>query len=175
MKKLIFVFSILFIISTNAALASDKAFFAAGCFWKVQYIFSKVPGVITTKVGYSGGTMAKPTYEQVCSDKTGHAETVLVEYDPKKVTYQKLLEVFFANHNPATLNRQGPDIGNQYRSAIFYTNEKQRQEALAYKEKLTKEHHFKSPIVTIIEPAKPFYDAEEYHQDYYLKHGAVCQ
>src|SRR5215471_849403 len=97
----------------------EKAFFAAGCFWKTQYVFSKVPGVTRTRVGYSGGSPASPTYEQVCTDKTGHAEVALVEYDPTKTSYQKLLEVFFANHDPTTLNRQGPDFGKQYRSAIF--------------------------------------------------------
>lgn len=152
----------------------DRAIFAAGCFWKVQYVFSQVPGVVATRVGYTGGTLDNPTYEDVCGHKTGHAEAVLVEYDPKKVTYHKLLETFFANHNPTTMNRQGPDVGTQYRSAIFYVTPEQKEEALKYKEELTKAHKFNSPIVTLIEPSAKFYDAEEYHQDYYKKHGAVC-
>jgi len=175
------------IISIGAALAGavkekkmteqnklEKAYFAAGCFWKVQYVFSKVPGVVSTRVGYSGGQTNDPSYKEVCTDTTGHAETVQVEFDPSKVTYRHLLEVFWANHNPTTLNRQGPDIGSQYRSAIFYTSAQQQQEALQYKAELEKSQHFKSPIVTLIEPAKPFYDGEDYHQDYYKKHGAVC-
>ncbi len=152
----------------------EKAYFAAGCFWKVQYVFSKVPGVVSTSAGYAGGHTDNPSYKQVCSDKTGHAETVQVEYDPAKVSYRKLLEVFFSNHNPTTLNRQGPDFGSQYRSAIFYATEKQKQEAIAYKDELSKAHRFSSPIVTLIEPAGAFFPAEEYHQDYFKKHGAVC-
>ncbi len=153
----------------------EKAYFGAGCFWKVQYVFSKVPGVIKTRVGYTGGSTDNPTYKEVCSNSTGHAETVQVEYDPAKVSYQKLLTVFFANHDPTTLNRQGPDHGTQYRSVIFCTNAQQKKEALAYKEQLTKDHKFKSPIVTVIQDATPFFDAEEYHQDYFIKHGASCE
>ncbi|MBX9689255.1 MAG: peptide-methionine (S)-S-oxide reductase MsrA [Candidatus Obscuribacterales bacterium] len=156
------------------ATATQKAYFAAGCFWKVQYIFSKVPGVIRTRAGYSGGHSPSPTYKEVCSDKSGHAETVQVEFDPSKVTYHKLLEVFFANHDPTTLNRQGPDIGTQYRSAIFYSNPEQEKEAISYKNELNKAHKFRSPVVTEIKEAGAFTDAEEYHQDYFIKHGAVC-
>src|SRR6202034_3226605 len=118
-------------------------------------------------VGYSGGKTAKPSYKQVCSNQTGHAETVLVEYDPRKVTFHKLLEVFWSNHDPTTLNRQGFDIGTQYRSAIFYTNPNQHQQALTFKEELNKSHKFFNPITTEILPAGPFYEAEEYHQNYY--------
>lgn len=153
---------------------TEKAYFAGGCFWKTQYIFSKVPGVLHTKAGYTGGTVSNPTYQQVCSHTTGHAEAVQVEYDPKKVSYHKLLEVFFKKFDPTTMNRQGPDIGTNYRSAIFCTTPEQKQEAQAYKEELTKEHRFHSPIVTTIQDAGPFYDAEDYHQDYFAKHGQAC-
>lgn len=152
----------------------QTAYFAAGCFWKTQYIFSKVPGVVSTRVGYTGGSTANPDYHLVCTDKTGHAETVKVMFDPDKVSYHRLLEVFFGNHNPTTINRQGPDVGTQYRSVIFYTNPQQQKEATEYKAELDKSHKFPSPIVTQIVPASQFYDAEEYHQDYFLKHGAVC-
>ncbi len=153
---------------------TETAIFAAGCFWKVQYIFSQVPGVSRTVVGYIGGKTANPTYKQVCNEDTGHAEAVLVEYDPAKVSYNDLLKVFFTNHDPTTLNRQGPDIGTQYRSAIFCKNAEQKEAATAFKEVLNKEKRFKSPVVTIIEDASTFTDAEEYHQDYFIKHGAVC-
>ena len=153
---------------------TERAFFAAGCFWKVQYVFSKVPGVLRTRVGYSGGTTKNPSYQQVCAKGTGHAETVEVDFDPSKVTYDKLLQVFFSNHDPTTLNRQGPDNGTQYRSAIFCTSAAQKQAALHYKEELDKSHKFHAPIVTVIQDAAPFYDAEEYHQDYFVKHGEVC-
>ncbi len=153
---------------------TEQALFASGCFWKTQYIFSKVPGVTKTVVGYTGGTKDDPTYKEVCSSGTGHAETALVEYDPKKTSYNKLLEVFFANHDPTTLNRQGPDSGTQYRSAIFYKSPEQKLEATKYKEKLESEHKFAKPIVTEIKPAGKFYPAETYHQDYYVKHGKSC-
>ena len=153
----------------------EKAYFAAGCFWKVQYVFSKVPGISHTRVGYTGGTVQNPTYVDVCSDGSGHAEAVLVEYDPAQVTYNKLLEVFFANHDPTTMNRQGPDVGTQYRSVIFYTTEDQHQQAVKYREMLNKSHRFSAPVVTDIKPAGLFYDAEDYHQNYFVKHGAVCQ
>lgn len=152
----------------------EQAIFAAGCFWKVQYVFSKVPGVVKTRVGYTGGKPASPSYEQVCTDKTGHAEAVLVEYDPAKVSYHQLLEIFWTNHDPTTLNRQGPDHGTQYRSVVFYTNPKQMKEATKFKQELNQAHKFKTPIVTSIEPAGKFYDAEEYHQNYYAKHGQAC-
>jgi len=152
----------------------ERAMFAAGCFWKVQYLFSKVPGVLRTRVGSSGGAKVNPSYEQVCSNTTGHAETVMVEFDPTKTTYRKLLEVFWKNHDPTTVNRQGPDVGLQYRSAVFYTTPEQKAEATAYKNELEKTHQFRNPIVTVIEPAGPFYDGEEYHQNYYQKHGQVC-
>lgn len=155
--------------------SASKAYFAGGCFWKVQYIFSKVPGVLATKAGYMGGTSEKPSYKEVCSHKTGHAEAVEVDFDEAKVSYKKLLQVFFANHDPTTVNRQGPDIGTQYRSAIFCANLSQKKEALAYINELNKEHKFKSSIVTKVEDAAPFFSAEDYHQDYFLKHGVSCE
>ncbi|HEY9773054.1 MAG TPA: peptide-methionine (S)-S-oxide reductase MsrA [Planktothrix sp.] len=162
------------IAADSAQPKLERAMFAAGCFWKTQYIFSNVPGVVHTTVGYSGGTMKNPRYGDVCSDKTGHAETCLVEFNPKKVTYHKLLEVFFSKHDPTTMNRQGPDSGTQYRSVIFYSTPEQKDEAIQYKDQLTKEHKFGNPIVTQIVPAGPFYNAEDYHQNYFAKHGMVC-
>jgi peptide-methionine (S)-S-oxide reductase len=149
---------------------TEKAMFAAGCFWGVEDTFRAVPGVVDALVGYSGGTKENPTYEDVCRHNTGHAEVVEVEFDPSKVSYQKLLEVFFANHNPTTLNRQGPDVGDQYRSHIFYYSPEQKAQAEAYRDKLNKER-FKGKIVTLIDPAKKFWKAEEYHQQYLKKHG----
>lgn len=154
---------------------TENAYFAAGCFWKVQYVFSKVPGVIATKAGYTGGTTENPSYQQVCGHGTGHAETVRVEFDPKKVTYRKLLETFWSHHDPTTLNRQGPDVGDQYRSEIFYANLAQKQAAQDYLAELQKSRKFSSPIVTKLEPVHQFYDAEEYHQDYFKKHGESCE
>jgi peptide-methionine (S)-S-oxide reductase len=161
-------------MSEAGAHELKKAYFAAGCFWKVQHVFAGVPGVVRTEVGYMNGKTASPNYEQVCSHTTGHAEAVMVEYDPAKVSYNRLLQTFFTNHDPTTLNRQGPDTGDQYRSAIFYADDQQKQEAEAYKQKLAAEHAFKKPVVTEISKADQFWRAEDYHQDYYKKHGAVC-
>ena len=153
-----------------------KALFGAGCFWGVETAFRQVEGVLATAVGYSGGRQEKPTYESVCSGKTGHAEVVEVEYDPSKVSYERLLDVFWENHDPTTLNRQGPDVGEQYRSAIFFQTPEQEAEALASKERLEKSGRYKRPIVTEITPARTFYKAEEYHQRYLEKHGlAHCR
>lgn len=152
----------------------ERVMFGLGCFWKSQHVFAKVPGVVRTRVGYSGGKNANPSYEQVCSHTTGHAEVVEVEYDPKKVTFEKLLDVFWSSHDPTTLNRQGPDFGDQYRSAVYFTTSQQRAEALKVKQHLELVHRFHKPIVTEIKPAATFYNAEDYHQDYYKKHGAVC-
>jgi len=149
----------------------EKATFAAGCFWHVQYEFDQVPGIVSTTVGYTGGTTKNPTYKQVCTHKTGHAEAVEIIYDPNKVGYGKLLDVFFKMHNPTTMNRQGPDIGSQYRSAIFYHAPDQQKAALAAIEKLSESGKFSGPIVTEVTPAGPFYKAEEYHQKYVEKHG----
>ncbi len=149
----------------------EKATFAAGCFWGVEAAFRKIAGVVSTSVGYTGGTTENPTYEQVCSKKTGHAEAVEVIYDPAKVGYDDLLGVFWEIHDPTQLNRQGPDIGNQYRSAIFYHTPEQEAQAKASKEALEKNGNFSRPIVTEITPAGAYYKAEDYHQQYLEKRG----
>ena len=151
------------------------ATFGAGCFWGVEAEFRRVKGVKATAVGYSGGNLKNPTYKDVCSDTTGHAEVVQVEYDPEVVSYDDLLNVFWENHDPTTLNRQGPDIGTQYRSAIFFHTPEQEAAARASKERLEKSGRFKRPIVTQIEPAAEFWRAEDYHQQYLEKRGlASC-
>ncbi|MFQ5903479.1 MAG: peptide-methionine (S)-S-oxide reductase MsrA [Candidatus Binatia bacterium] len=150
---------------------TEKATFGAGCFWGIEAAFRKVQGVVSTTVGYSGGTLKNPTYKDVCTDQTGHAEVVQVEYDPSKVSYDELLDLFWQLHDPTTLNRQGPDIGSQYRSAIFFHNPEQKSAAEASKEKLQKSGRYKKPVVTEITPASEFYRAEEYHQRYFEKHG----
>ena len=149
----------------------EQATFAAGCFWGVEALFRQVTGVVNTTVGYTGGAVPNPTYAQVCSHKTGHAEAVLVEYDPSQVSYEQLLEVFWNHHDPTTPNRQGPDRGSQYRSAVFYHTPAQQAAAEAMKARLQRSDRFKAPIVTQIVPAGPFYRAEAYHQRYYDKHG----
>ena len=153
----------------------EQAMFGAGCFWGVQDEFSHVNGVVNTTVGYAGGTMDNPTYEDVCTDKTGHVEVVRVEYNPREVSYHELLEKFWEIHDPTTLNRQGPDSGTQYRSIIFYFTADQEKLAVASKEALKKSGKYQNPIVTEIMPATPFYKAEEYHQNYLHKKGVhVC-
>ena len=152
-----------------------KAIFAAGCFWGVEATFRQLPGVISTRVGYTGGQLPNPTYKDVCTDRTGHAEAVEVEYDPSKLSYEKLLDVFWENHDPTQLNRQGPDSGTQYRSAIFFTSQEQESAAKASKERLEKSGRYHKPIVTEIVPASTFYEAEDYHQQYLEKRGlASC-
>ena len=148
-----------------------KATFGAGCFWHVEDLLSKTKGVTSTKVGYIGGQLPDPTYEEVCTDKTGHAEAVEVEYDPDEISYGELLDVFWRNHNPTTLNRQGPDVGIQYRSAIFYHNDQQKEVAEKSKQLLDESTQYDNPIVTQIITAPIFYPAEEYHQKYFKKHG----
>lgn len=149
-----------------------KATFAAGCFWGVEDLFRAIPGVQDVIVGYTGGTVEHPTYEQVCTGTTGHAEGVEVTFDENQVSYEKLLQVFFENHNPTTVNRQGPDVGHQYRSVVFYHDDTQKAAAEAMIAKLTKDQAFgKKPIVTEIVPAQTFWKAEEYHQQYLQKHG----
>jgi peptide-methionine (S)-S-oxide reductase len=148
-----------------------KATFGAGCFWGVEHAFRQVPGVTDVAVGYSGGTVENPSYEQVCTDRTGHAEVVQVEYDPEKVGYDRLLDVFWSIHDPTTPNRQGPDVGSQYRSAIFVHDADQEEAARASKERLQASGRLRRPIVTEITPASTFYRAEEYHQRYFEKHG----
>ena len=150
---------------------SEKATFAAGCFWGVESAFSQVKGVVKTTVGYTGGHVKNPTYKDVCTDKTGHAEALELEFDPGVVSYEKLLDVFWDIHDPTTPNRQGPDVGSQYRSAIFYHSPQQEKTALASKKKLQDSGKFKKPIVTEITEATEFYNAEEYHQRYFEKNG----
>jgi len=153
----------------------EKATFGAGCFWGVEATFRQIPGVTSTAVGYMGGTLKNPTYKDVCTDRTGHAEVVQVEYDPAKVSYDELLSVFWANHDPTQMNRQGPDVGTQYRTVIFFHNLQQEAAAEASKEKLQASGHYKRPIVTAIVPAEEFWRAEEYHQQYLEKRGlASC-
>jgi peptide-methionine (S)-S-oxide reductase len=152
----------------------EKATFGAGCFWGVEAAFRKLRGVLATTVGYSGGRTRSPTYEEVCSDLTGHAEVVQVEYNPFLVTYEQLLNLFWEIHNPTQSNRQGPDVGSQYRSVIFYHTPEQMAAALVAKEKAQKKH--KKPIATEIAPAEAFYRAEDYHQQYLEKRGlSPCQ
>ena len=152
-----------------------RATFAAGCFWGVETAFRAARGVISTRVGYTGGTKKDPTYEDVCKGNTGHAEAVEVIFDPGLVSYRELLSMFFAMHDPTTLNRQGPDVGNQYRSAIFYHDEAQKNEAIAMIDQRNRTRRFSRPIVTEVVPATVFYQAEEYHQQYFSKHpGRGC-
>jgi len=149
-----------------------KATFAAGCFWHVEDLFRKVKGVSSSTSGYTGGTMPSPSYQDVCTDRTGHAEAVQVEYDPEQVSYDDLLKVFWENHNPTTLNRQGPDIGTQYRSAVFYHDAEQEKAAKEYMKKL-QESIPEKKVVTEITLAKEFFKAEEYHQRYFEKQGLI--
>lgn len=151
----------------------QRATFAAGCFWGVEAEFRKASGVIDALVGYTGGHTKNPTYEEVCTNTTGHAEAVEVTYDTDIVSYEKLLDVFWKFHDPTTLNRQGPDIGSQYRSAIFYHTPEQQTAALKSKQALDESHRFSNPIVTEIAPATTFYKAEEYHQRYFEKTGKM--
>lgn len=147
----------------------QKIIVGAGCFWGVQFYFDQVPGILKTIVGYSGGSVDNPTYEQVCYEKTGHAEVVLIEYDSKVVKTKTLLRHFFRLHNPTELNRQGPDVGTQYRSVIYYYGDEQKMDALSVKDELQTKYDL--PIVTEIKKAKEFYEAEEYHQKYAQKTG----
>jgi len=149
----------------------DKATFGAGCFWGVEAAFRQVQGVVSTAVGYMGGRLNNPTYRDVCMDQTGHAEVVQVEYDPAKVSYDDLLRLFWESHDPTTMNRQGPDVGTQYRSVIFSHSEEQASAARASKQSLERAGLFKRPIVTEIVPAAEFWRAEEYHQQYLEKRG----
>ncbi|MDQ7798549.1 MAG: peptide-methionine (S)-S-oxide reductase MsrA [Candidatus Edwardsbacteria bacterium] len=149
----------------------ETAIFAAGCFWGVEADFQKLKGVASTEVGYTGGHTQDPSYQQVCTDTTGHAEAIRLTYDPAVISYDDLLKVFWENHNPTTPNRQGPDVGSQYRSAVFYTTPEQQKAALASKEKLDRSDKYSRPIVTEITKAGEFYRAEEYHQQYYRKKG----
>jgi peptide-methionine (S)-S-oxide reductase len=151
--------------------ALEKATFAAGCFWGVEAAFRQVPGVVATRVGYTGGHTTDPTYERVCSHTTGHAEAVEVTYDPERVSYEQLLDVFWTKHNPTTKNRQGLDIGDQYRSAIFFHSPEQQEAAERTKEAVQAKLHWPKKVVTEIVPAPHFYEAEDYHQQYLEKLG----
>jgi peptide-methionine (S)-S-oxide reductase len=151
--------------------ALEKATFAAGCFWGVEAAFRQIPGVVATRVGYTGGHTTDPTYERVCSHTTGHAEAVEVTYDPERASYEQLLDVFWAKHNPTTKNRQGLDIGDQYRSAIFFHSPEQQEAAERTKEAMQAKLHWPKKVVTEIVPASEFYEAEDYHQQYLEKLG----
>ncbi|RIK67346.1 MAG: peptide-methionine (S)-S-oxide reductase [Planctomycetota bacterium] len=156
-------------------MKTEVAMFGAGCFWGVEAAFQGVKGVTKTEVGYSGGSMKNPTYKDVCGDDTGHAEVVRVEFDPSQVSYEDLLDVFWENHDPTQLNRQGPDHGSQYRSAIFFFSPEQEAAAKASKERLIRSGKFSRPIVTEITKASDFWRAEDYHQQYLEKRGLkVC-
>ena len=150
---------------------TQRATFGAGCFWGVEVAFRQIPGVLNAEAGYEGGSLTNPSYEDVCTGRTGHAEVVEVTFDPAGVSYEQLVDVFFTHHDPTTLNRQGPDRGTQYRSAIFYHDEEQRGVAEAAKERWNRSGRWRSPIVTEVTPASTFYRAEEYHQRYLEKHG----
>jgi len=154
-----------------AATVTERVLFGAGCFWGVEAAFRRIPGVLDAVCGYAGGHVDHPTYRQVCTDTTGHAEVVEVVFDPTVVSFDQLLDVFFQMHNPTTRNRQGPDVGSQYRSAIYSTTEAQLAQAHASKAKWEASGRFRGPIVTEIAPAGPFWKAEEYHQRYFEKHG----
>ncbi len=154
---------------------TELADFGGGCFWGVEEVFRELPGVVKTTVGYEGGHIDNPTYEQVCSHTTGHAETVQIEFDPKKVSYSELLDLFFKHHDPTQLNRQGPDVGYSYRSVIFYHGDKQKELAEDKIAELSKAKKFKNPVVTQIVPARTFWHAEQYHQQYLHKRNlGVC-
>ena len=158
-------------MSENKTKTLQLATFAAGCFWGVEESFGKIKGVKSTMVGYTGGRHTNPTYKDVCTDLTGHAEAIQLQYDPQEVTYEDLLKVFWSTHNPTTKNRQGPDVGSQYRSVIFYHTPQQELSARRSIEELEKSGRFSSRIVTEIVPASTFYKAEQFHQKYYQKRG----
>ncbi len=152
----------------------EKATFAAGCFWGVEEAYYDEPGVISTRVGYTGGSLEQPTYQQVCTDTSGHAEAVEVTFDPAVISYEQLLKIFWQAHDPTQLNRQGPDLGSQYRSAIFYHNEEQRCQAEASRDQLQQSGRYQRTVVTEIVPVATFWPAEEYHQQYHRKNGGGC-
>lgn len=154
-------------------MMEQKAIFAAGCFWGVEYQFSQLDGVLFTRVGYTGGIKENPTYEEVCTDRTGHAEAVEVVFDDSRLSYLQLVDFFFSIHDPTTPNRQGPDIGTQYRSAIFYLDDQQRRIAWQALDTLKDSKRFRRPVVTEIKPAEVFYAAEDFHQQYYSKQGRI--
>ena len=159
-------------ISLPAGVENDTATFGTGCFWCTEAIFQELDGVLKATSGYSGGNVENPTYKEVCEGTTGHAEVIQVVYDPSKITYDDLLKAFWQSHDPTTLNRQGNDVGPQYRSVIFYHNDEQKEKAVKYKAELDKSKAFDNPIVTEISPYSKFYVAENYHQDYYNNNGS---
>ncbi len=156
---------------TSLSMNTDTATFGNGCFWCTEAVFQQLNGVISSTSGYSGGHVANPTYEQVCEKNTGHAEALQIVYDPAVITFDELLEVFWQTHDPTTLDRQGNDVGPQYRSVVFYHDQKQKEKAEHYKAELNKTGAFNSPIVTAVEPFKNFYVAEDYHQNYFKNNG----
>ncbi|MDG0817642.1 peptide-methionine (S)-S-oxide reductase MsrA [Bdellovibrio svalbardensis] len=160
-------------LHTHASTSSQTAILAGGCFWGMEEVYRTIPGVLKTEVGYTGGAVVNPTYEQVSRGGTGHAESLRVEFDPKKISYQEILKIFFRMHDPTSLNRQGNDIGTQYRSEIFYLNSAQKEDAEKVIYLVNQAKKWPSPVVTKLEPAKKFYPAEEYHQKYLVKnpHG----
>jgi peptide-methionine (S)-S-oxide reductase len=160
--------------NTDATANTETATFGAGCFWGVEDEFRVIPGVMSTAVGYMGGNVDNPSYEIVCTDATGHAEVVQLTYDPSKISYGELLDVFWGNHNPTTKDQQGPDMGSQYRSVIFFHTPAQEHEATVSKEKMDTSGKWSRPIVTQVVPAQTFWRAEEYHQKYHLKNGGSC-
>lgn len=173
MKRIAFLFLIL--LTMNEANAQkqklQKATFGMGCFWCTEAIFQRINGVVSVTSGYEGGDIPNPTYEDVCTGETNHAEVLDISFDPAKISFEELLEIFWKSHDPTTLNRQGADVGTQYRSVIFYHSDEQKQIATKYKEELNKSKVFDNPIVTAIDKASTFYVAENYHQDYFIKNG----
>jgi len=165
------ILALLVVNNSEAQTKLQKATFGMGCFWCSEALFQKLDGVVSVRSGYEGGSTVNPTYEDVCSGITGHAEVIEVTYDPAKIKYEELLEVFWKSHDPTTLNRQGADVGTQYRSVIFYHNDEQKQIAEKYKKELNSAKAFGKPIVTTINKAAPFYVAENYHQDYFNKNS----
>ncbi len=174
MRKIILI--LLAVLAINQVQAqgkkTEKATFGMGCFWCTEAIFQRLKGVVSVKSGYEGGTLSNPTYEEVCTGATGHAEVLEITYNPLVISYDELLEVFWKSHDPTTLNRQGADSGTQYRSVIFYHSAEQKAAAEKYKAELNKTNAFGKKVVTAIEAAKPFYVAENYHQNYFNKNGS---
>ena len=176
MKRYFIVLTMILLSMQNANAQKQKlqkATFGMGCFWCTEALFERLNGVSSVKSGYEGGDVVNPSYEDVCTGTTNHAEVTEITYDPAKISYDELLEVFWKSHDPTTLNRQGADVGTQYRSVIFYHTDEQREIATKYKAELNKTKTFDNPVVTVIEKAKPFYVAENYHQDYFIKNGEL--
>lgn len=175
MRTLSLIFLTLFAMESAQAQQKklQKATFGMGCFWCTEAVFQRLNGVSNVRSGYEGGNVPNPTYEDVCTGETNHAEVIEMDFDPAKISFEELLEIFWKTHDPTTLNRQGADVGTQYRSVVFYHTEEQKAIAEKYKEALNKEKVFDKPIVTTIEKAQPFYVAENYHQDYYFKNGEL--